>query len=307
MKMPKVSVIMSVYNGARYLREAIDSVLSQTFQDFEFIIINDGSTDDTGEILASYRDPRLVLVQQENMGLTKSLNRGIGMARGKYVARQDADDISLPRKLELQVEYLERNRDVGIVGCRCYLIDEGGDIKWAFNYPLNGDELREDLWVTHAIVVGAAMVPRRILDEVGYYDEMFTYAQDYDLTLRIAEVARMHNLEGFLYKVRQHKDQISVVKAREQRRFAVLASINALRRKVDKVAQRVPNLKERKNLGLDYSRLAFLYYLYGQWGKAAGSLYMAIKLDRGPTLKNVSKIPKIILIRMWMALKRAFI
>ena len=98
---PKVSVLMSVYNGERYLREAVESILNQTFTDFEFIIIDDGSTDSSRAILASFDDPRIVLLQNEtNIGLTRSLNEGLSLARGKYIARQDADDASLLERLE---------------------------------------------------------------------------------------------------------------------------------------------------------------------------------------------------------------
>jgi len=117
MDRPKISVIMSVYNGEKYLREAIESILNQTFRDFEFIIINDGSTDKTSEILSSYNDPRIVIINNKrNIGLTKSLNKGLKMVKGEYIARQDADDVSLPERLERMVNFLDMNRDVGLLG-----------------------------------------------------------------------------------------------------------------------------------------------------------------------------------------------
>ena len=107
--MPKVSVVMSVCNSEPFIRDAINSILGQTFQDFEFIIINDGSTDGSLQIIQSYGDSRIRITSQENLGLTKSLNKGIGIARGEYIARQDADDISEPSRLEKQVAVLEQN------------------------------------------------------------------------------------------------------------------------------------------------------------------------------------------------------
>ena len=107
--MPKVSVVMSVYNSEPFIRDAIKSILGQSFQDFEFIIINDGSTDGSLQIIQSYGDSRIRITSQENLGLTKSLNKGIGIARGEYIARQDADDISEPSRLEKQVAVLEQN------------------------------------------------------------------------------------------------------------------------------------------------------------------------------------------------------
>ncbi|HKQ33129.1 MAG TPA: glycosyltransferase family A protein, partial [Thermodesulfobacteriota bacterium] len=114
---PKVTVLMTVYNGEKFLNEAIDGILNQTFRDFEFLIINDGSTDGSREIIKSYKDPRINLVDNEsNIGLTASLNRGLSLAGGEYIARQDADDISLPERLEKQISILERNPDIALLG-----------------------------------------------------------------------------------------------------------------------------------------------------------------------------------------------
>ncbi len=126
---PKVSVIMSVYNGDKYLREAIESILNQTFTDFEFIIVNDGSTDNSLEIIESYDDERIKTINnKKNIGLTKSLNKALKFAKGKYIARQDADDVSLPNRFEKQVEYLDSHPEVALVGTSVYLIDENGKI-----------------------------------------------------------------------------------------------------------------------------------------------------------------------------------
>ena len=115
---PVISVILPVYNAERFLREAIDSVLKQTFVDFEFIILNDGSTDKTEDIILSYKDPRIRYVKNEkNLKLIKTLNKGVDMARGKYIARMDADDISLPERFEKEVAYLEAHPDVAVVSC----------------------------------------------------------------------------------------------------------------------------------------------------------------------------------------------
>ncbi|MFN5442865.1 MAG: glycosyltransferase family 2 protein, partial [Crocinitomicaceae bacterium] len=122
---PDVSVVMPVYNGEQYLKEAIESILSQTYVNFEFIIINDGSEDNSEEIILSYNDPRIVYIKNlENLKLIKTLNIGFSKAKGKYIARMDADDISLPRRLEKQVDYLERNPDIGVLGTGVFLKGE---------------------------------------------------------------------------------------------------------------------------------------------------------------------------------------
>jgi len=117
MKEPKVTVLMPVYNGEKYLNEAIDSILGQTFKDFKFLIINDGSTDGTADILKSYKDSRIKVTNNEkNIGLTKSLNKGLKMAKSEYIARMDADDISLPTRLQKQVEFMDSHPKVGVCG-----------------------------------------------------------------------------------------------------------------------------------------------------------------------------------------------
>ncbi|MBU2649616.1 MAG: glycosyltransferase family 2 protein, partial [Bacteroidetes bacterium] len=123
---PLVSVIMPVYNGEKYLRPAIESILGQTFRDYEFILINDGSKDKTQEIIESYSDPRIVAVKQENMGVARSLNKGLAMARGKYLRRHDADDVSLPGHLQSQVDFMESHPEFSLVSDQiAYMTDRG--------------------------------------------------------------------------------------------------------------------------------------------------------------------------------------
>ena len=126
----KISVIMAVYNGAGTLKESIESVLNQTFRDFEFIIVNDGSTDDTDKIIGVYRklDARIVVIEHKNQGLTRSLNIALGKAKGEYIARQDADDVSLPQRFQRQVQFLDAQNRIGFVGCNYGLIDREGRV-----------------------------------------------------------------------------------------------------------------------------------------------------------------------------------
>src|SRR6185295_3491651 len=122
---PQVSVLMSVYNGEKYLKEAMESILNQSFPDFEFLIFNDSSTDSGREIILSFNDPRIVLVDNEkNIGLTKSLNKGLSLAKGKYIARMDADDISDAGRLNEQVNYMEKNSDVAVCGSWVQFLNE---------------------------------------------------------------------------------------------------------------------------------------------------------------------------------------
>ena len=140
MDTPKVSVLMSVYNGEKYLREAVESILHQTFIDFEFIIIDDGSTDSTNEVIRSYRDQRIKLLESEkNIGLTKFLNKGIKYSTGEYIGRADVDDVSLKKRFEYQVKYMDRNPEVGICGTQTKFIGQRNSITYC---PLTHEEIR---------------------------------------------------------------------------------------------------------------------------------------------------------------------
>jgi hypothetical protein len=199
---PEVSVVMSVYNGERYLRESIESLLSQTFSDFEFIIVDDGSTDSTAAILGEYRDPRIVLLRnEENIGLTKSLNRGLARVRGTFVARQDADDVSLPNRLERQVLFLREHPAVGILGSYCRLIDGEGRRLWLYRVPAYDLHIRWTSLLENPFAHPSVMVRRDVLAKNGLgYDEALVVAQDYDLWTRMLRYTQGANVsESLIY------------------------------------------------------------------------------------------------------------
>jgi len=232
---PKISVVMAVYNGEKYLKEAIESVLRQTYQDFEFIIVDDASNDKTSVILESFDDPRIKFIKNpENLGLTKSLNKGIKAAKGKYIARMDADDISLPHRFERQVEFLERNPDHAVVGSSYYQIHDSGKICSLIHVLTDDLEIREGLrkqnWFGH----GSVMIWKDAFLKVGGYDEKYKFAQDYDLWLRMAEVYRLANTEEPLYCWRLTPSCISKDKEAEQRYYANLAISEAAKRQTAK-------------------------------------------------------------------------
>lgn len=201
MATPKVSVVMPVYNGQRYLRQVIDSILNQTFKDFEFIIINDGSTDSTKKILEGYFDRRIVIIEnQQNLGFTKSLNRGLKRARGEYIARQDADDISLPERLEKMVDFLDKNKDVGLLGASFIKIDEDGKEYETCLLDTEDEQIRKRLLVDKHF--GHEMYRKICIEKVGFYRDVLYPCEDYDLNLRIAEKFKVANIREPLYKYR---------------------------------------------------------------------------------------------------------
>lgn len=226
MSKPAVSVVMSVFNGDRFLTEAIESILKQTFRDFEFVIINDGSTDRTASILTSYEksDSRVRVYDQENKGLIASLNRGCGLAHGKYIARMDADDVSMPGRLERQVRFLENHRGVGLLGGAAEIIDYQG--RWlSLVCPLLDDQsIRDALRSFSFPIFHAAVVMRKqTFDEAGGYRAQFMHAEDYDLWLRIIECWKVANLPDVVLRKRTHSEGVSVRNLRQQSLSALAA------------------------------------------------------------------------------------
>ena len=220
---PKLSVIMSVYNGEPYVREAVASILNQTFNDYEFLIIDDGSSDGTREILESYRDPRIRIIHQENIGLTASLNKAIGLSKGEFIARQDADDVSLPERMEKLLELLEDEPEVGLVGSYVIFIDQNGNEFSHWRTPVEHDEICRESKDYNALCQGGGIFRKSCLEEIGTYREKFRYAQDYDLLLRIARRFRFRNVDRFLYKWRKGSHTISRTKLSQQLEYHLLA------------------------------------------------------------------------------------
>lgn len=216
---PKISVLMSVYNGERFLREAIDGIKHQTLSDFEFIILDDDSRDNTRQILEEYaaEDHRISVIRNErNLGLTRSLNKGLKLCCGKYVARQDADDVSLPDRLENQVEYLENHPEVGVVGSWVAIIDENGREGFIRKYPTSPAMVKWSLFFKNSLAHSSVLIRRSLLEDTAYRSEV-SYSQDYDLWARLSEKTEFANIPQVLYKSRKHDEMISVRYRDEQR------------------------------------------------------------------------------------------
>ena len=204
-----ISVIMSVYNGGKYLRPAVGSILNQTYKDFEFIIINDGSIDNTKDILESYSDSRIKIYDQENMGLTKALNKAIKLSKCKYIARIDADEEAAPTRFEKQVDFLNSNSEIGAVGSFGINIDEVHQTTHKNILPVFDKDIRKRLIKENVLMHGSVMIRREVFEKVGYYDETFKYVQDYELWGRIAKIYKLHNLPEVLLTRKITEDSIS--------------------------------------------------------------------------------------------------
>jgi glycosyltransferase involved in cell wall biosynthesis len=231
---PKVSVVMAVHNGEKYLTAAIASILTQDFADFEFIIVDDGSTDDTAQILAEVaaQDDRIrVLTNSQNIGLTKSLNRGLQSALGEYVARQDADDLSLPNRLVEQAEYLDSNPDAVLVTGNLEIIDAEGNSVGVQHRALVREVVNfRMLFYNHVGGHGQVMFRRQVALEVGGYDESRRYSQDYDLWLRMMALGDIFILPRVWLQWRRHDEGISSAKFDEQEQISLALSQAALTR-----------------------------------------------------------------------------
>jgi len=233
--MPKVSVIITVYNGERYLKEAIESILAQSFGNFELVIVDDGSTDDTSKILEHYKnkDSRIkTITHTTRMGQSKARNEGINNSSGEYIAILDADDISLPYRLEEQVKFMESHKEIGLVGSAAYEIDEKGNILGVIPVIECNKDIQKELLVRNCFVHSSIMFRREIFRKIGGYREEFIVAEDYDFILRIAENYKVHNLKRILVKRRVNLQGISIAKNRLQKRFKMLAQQLAYQRRV---------------------------------------------------------------------------
>jgi glycosyltransferase involved in cell wall biosynthesis/pyruvate-formate lyase-activating enzyme len=235
---PDISVVMSVYNCTKYLESAIQSILEQTYGNFEFIIVNDGSTDNIDDILNKFDDCRIrVINNTENLGLARSLNVGIKAARGKYIARMDADDLSIPHRFEKQIEFLEKNPSHAMVGSSYYVVDESGKTVAHVDVLTDSGDIKKGLikqnWFGH----GTVMMRKSSIESIGGYDEQFVCAQDYDLWLKFAENYEIANIQEPLYFWRNNKNSITYNQSVEQQNYARLAQKRSMQRRNQFVQQ----------------------------------------------------------------------
>ena len=277
MKLPEVSVVMSVYNSADALPSTLQSILDQHDCDLEFIVVNDGSTDGTGPLLDAWakRDNRLRVIHQTNTGLTRALIRGCAEAQGEFIARQDCGDISLPGRLTRQLAALQANHDLSFVSCATRYTTDGGE----FLYEARGSGKAAapidviDLSQAHGVLDGPAhhgsvMFRRSTYEKVGGYRPAFYFGQDWDLWYRLAEQAQFQMLQEMLYEARMGVADISMNnKARQE--IIGMQSLQALRLRMaglsDQPALDAAALIRPGSEGGGHSRSAWRgYYFMGE-------------------------------------------
>lgn len=225
MKQPLVSVIMPCYNADKFILEAINSILNQTFSDFEFIIIDDGSTDNTVDIIKSCNDTRVItILHPRNKGNYACRNEGCKLANGKYISVMDADDIAIDTRLERQFSLLEKNPSIQAVGTFFRSICGEIHVK-----PTGYEFIKMSLLLNNQFLHPSLMIRKDVLKVVGYYDEKYYYSSDYDLVCKIVLQGKIINLPKVLMKYRWHDKQISSTQSQQQTEYANQIRIQYLR------------------------------------------------------------------------------
>jgi len=225
---PKVTVLMPVYNCRKYIEESVNSILNQTFTDFEFLIIDDCSTDGTREYLQALKDPRIrIITKTKNSGITSSLNMGLDAAQGEYIARMDGDDISQPHRFQKQVDLLDYEKDIILCGSWIRLTDKNKVVP----YPSSPEEIEEMLFRKNAVAHPTAMLRRSVVAEHGLrYDPALEHSEDYDLWTRMAEFGKMKNIPEPLLIYRVHGNQAASIRKKEQRNNTIRINTRILQR-----------------------------------------------------------------------------
>lgn len=253
---PKISVIMSVYSGMPFLKEAVESILRQTYKNFEFIIVDDASTDDSWSYLKGLKDRRIKLIKnKKNLGLAASLNIALKTARGEYIARMDADDVSKPERLATQLEFLEKNRDIDMCGSYVSVIDENGKKIGQIKKPLTDIKIKKELFWLTPLLHPTWFAKREVFRKLNGYDKKWDYVEDFEFLIR-AKDFKMVNIPKYLLLFRSQKER------RSQK------TIEEIYRKSLKLRQKI--FKEQK-LGLSYlpilARSYITTYLFPTWLK----------------------------------------
>lgn len=206
---PLVSVIMPAHNAEKYIRESINSILQQTYSNYELIIINDGSSDSTEEVIMEFQDERIILVNNsENLGVAKSLNKGLRIANGKYIMRLDSDDLAYPYRMEKQVQYLEKNTSVYVLGGGMLAFGEGID-EYLMIPACNSEQLKIDSLFFCPISHPSVMFRKSLIDEGYFYDFRYEKIEDYELWVRIMKKYQIAAIEDVLVKYRIHPKQVT--------------------------------------------------------------------------------------------------
>ena len=230
--MSEVTVLMTVFNGMPYLAEAVDSILCQTLSDFEFVIVDDGSTDGTSDYLSAIEDPRVTIIRQDNRGTAAAANHGLENINTRFVARMDADDISLPTRLSKQLAFMKQNPEVGVLGTQVVPVGDSGHGK-SLALPSTHEELFSDMMsCKHGLAHSSVMIDADRLKSIGGYWSL-RLIDDWDMMLRMGEISRLANLDEVLVQYRVHSGSLNGTGMLRMRRSIAYATERARRRQAN--------------------------------------------------------------------------
>lgn len=229
---PAVSVLMPAYNAQKYIAIAIKSILEQTFSDFEFIIIDDGSSDETPFIIEEYakRDSRIVFLQNsQNLKISQALNQGLEIANGEFIARMDADDWSYPERLEVQLDFMMAHPEVVICGANIEVCDQNLNILNSRTYPRTNSQIRKRIFKINPFAHSVTFYRTEIAKNAGGYDANFNLAEDYDLYFRMGKYGEFANIPKILLKLRTHPQSLSAQQISTQSRLNFNVRLKAIK------------------------------------------------------------------------------
>ncbi|MFC5283377.1 glycosyltransferase family 2 protein [Pedobacter alpinus] len=293
----ELSVVMSVYNAEPFLKEAIESILNQTFKKFEFIVVNDGSTDNSLDVINSFNDDRIVLIDQENIGLSRSLNKGVFISKGKFIARMDADDISLPERFALQLDFLRKNKDYVLLGSNIYFIDIKGKILDQTNLPCLNEDMKKSL-PNIKLMHSSAMFLREFFFKAGEYPvEIPKYFEDKILWNKMAEFGKIATLPDVLVKYRLVPSSIFNLSNKQVQQLKDLSNKiiknNYLLTEYDKFSiKEITRISKNQQIGNYFLRISFMHFKHNRRVKALFYVVKSFAINpfETDTLKMFMKI-----------------
>ena len=256
-----ISVIFPIYNASNYLDESLQSILSQTYKDFEVILINDGSTDDSLDKCKKYQkeDSRIKIINNKHQGLTKSLNDGIKFSTGKFIARQDADDISKVNRFEKQINWFSSSNNRVLCGTNGYVVSPNGKIRQNNVITFSHDKIISKLKYTNCFMHTSVMFLKSAAKKFNFYNQNLTYAQDYDLWWKLSTLGEVGNIPEKLVTVRRMVGSITLKKANDQTNDFINSSIEYYKKRY-KIEQLLDqNSKELENINNHKKILQFFY------------------------------------------------
>lgn len=281
---PKVSVVMPVYNtNPEFLRQTIDSILNQSFRDFEFLIINDASTTNVKDVILSYNDKRIVYVENEqNLGISKTSNKALQLAKGLYIARQDHDDISEPDRLMKQVRVLDENPEIGVCGCFFKVFPKIQKVK----LPVTDEAIKIRMITEGAGICHPASLFRKNLlidNKIIYHDE-YRYAEDYQLWIDLLDKTKFYNIPEYLFRYRWFGGNASITAADKQAESAFKIRLNAFRKILpnldDKMINLLAQVYKNKKFRLSKDEFAQLFPALKQGHQQASEKWIKIAVRK---------------------------